>query len=60
MNPATDTGPSGLALPLALAAELAAPAPGTGRSPEVRSGRNGGRGSRERRAARLRAARVGR
>lgn len=56
----TDTtvpaGPSDLALPLALAAELAAPAPSApapARTPEVRTGT-----SRARRAARRRAAAV--
>ncbi|WP_326698943.1 hypothetical protein OG909_17530 [Streptomyces sp. NBC_01754] len=60
----TDAGPSGLALPLALAAELAAEpgaepdaaAPATRRPPEIR----GGADRRDRRAARRRAARVGR
>ncbi|WP_406410065.1 hypothetical protein OG923_15855 [Streptomyces halstedii] len=56
MTSATDTGPSGLALPLALAAELAASAPAGRRPPEIR----GGDGGRDRRAARRRAARVGR
>lgn len=53
MNPdTTDTGPSGLSLPLALAAELAAPAPSASapRPPELRTGT-----SRTRRAARRRA-----
>ncbi|MFF1464548.1 hypothetical protein [Streptomyces sp. NPDC058330] len=57
MNPATHAGPAGLALPLALAAESAARAAATdARPPEIRSGTR----PRGRRAARRRAARVGR
>lgn len=56
MNPdtTTDTGPSGLALPLALVTELAASAPAAAPRPaEIHSG-----DSRKRRAARRRAAAV--
>lgn len=57
MNPdtTTDTGPSGLALPLALVTELAASAPAAAapRPAEIHSG-----DSRKRRAARRRAAAV--
>ncbi|MGF1343020.1 hypothetical protein ACQSMD_23405 [Streptomyces flavovirens] len=60
MNPATRAGPADLALPLALAAESAAraatPADTGARPPEIR----GGARPRGRRAARRRAARVGR
>ncbi|MFC8591045.1 hypothetical protein [Streptomyces atroolivaceus] len=60
MHPETTTvtaGPSGLALPLALAAELAAPvaaAASGARPPEVRSGTGRGRRAARRRAAAVR------
>ncbi|MEU5657399.1 hypothetical protein ABZ802_17495 [Streptomyces sp. NPDC047737] len=59
MNPVTDhtaAGPSGLALPLALAAELAAraPAPAATRPPEIRGGTSRGRRAARRRAAAVR------